>query len=314
MTFTNPSEIPQTGMGRLYRRLSAPAATVWVLLAGALLCLPCLLSGLSLDDYFFKTVMLRPGALPGLPRPPFDVFAFIRGDVQQIRQAMELGLLPWWTYFQEYQFAFWRPLSSLTHWIDFRLFPEQAWLMHAHNIAWYVLLGAVLARLYRRWLSPPWVAVLAALLYMVDDAHGPPVAFISNRNALVAAALGFYSLLAHDGWRRSHRPLQAGLAWAAYALALLSGESAIAVCGYLLAYALCLDTGRLRERLLSLAPYAAITLGWRALYSWLGYRAGGAGLYIDPLGEPLRFLGEFVQRLPVLLMGQLALPNSALWV
>ena len=53
---------------------------------------------------------------------------------------METGAAPWWTL-PTLRIAFFRPLAVLTHWADYRLWPDSGVLMHVHSIAWY---GAVL--------------------------------------------------------------------------------------------------------------------------------------------------------------------------
>jgi hypothetical protein len=97
------------------------------------------------------------------------------------------------------------------------------------------------------------------------------------------------------------------------ALGLLAGESALAVCGYLVAYALFIDWGGRLQRSFSLIPYAGITVLWRVLCVGMSYGVTGTGLYCDVGQTPALFLTELVQRLPVLLLGQLGMPNSALW-
>src|SRR5437899_567285 len=85
--------------------------------------------------------------------------------------------------------------------------------------------------------APRWLVGLATALYAFDDAHGAPVAWIANRNALMSASFGVLALTAHDRWRRQER---AGFAWIAsgqFLLALLSLEGGIATAGYLAAYA-----------------------------------------------------------------------------
>ena len=46
--------------------------------------------------------------------------------------------------------AFYRPLSSLTHRLDYALFPDAPRLMYLHSIAWLALALHLVARLYRR--------------------------------------------------------------------------------------------------------------------------------------------------------------------
>ena len=88
------------------------------------------------------------------------------------------------------------------------------------------------------------------------------------------------------------------------------GESALAVVAYLAAYALHLDRGSLRGRILSLVPYTAVLLAWRTVYASLGYGVSGSGIYHDPARHPLAYLAGLPRRLPFLLLGEFALPRS----
>ena len=163
-------------------------------------------------------------------------------------------------------------------------------------------------------LGPGPTAGLAVLLYAVDDAHGVTVGWIANRNALVAAAFAVLTILVYDRWRRQHWRPGAWLGPLCFAVALTGGESAIAVGAYLIAHAVCLARDDWRIRIASLLPYGILVVVWRLLYSALGYGALGTDLYIDPGREPVVFLLAVVERLPVLMLGQLGLPPAELWM
>ena len=288
-----------------------------------LLLLPSVFTGLSADDYFLRSITLQHHFAPNLPDSQLDAFIFVQNDNMGMRQWIEKGILPWWTH-PKIQIAFWRPLSALTHWLDFKFYPGAPWLMHIHNILWYGLLSMLVLFFYRRFFLAYWraplptdriilVAGLAALMYAADDARGLGVGWISNRNASIAAIFAIAALLLHDRWRQQGWTAGAVFAPFSLGLGLLGGESALAICGYLFAYALFIDRGGLLRRLSSLTPYVAVVVIWRGIYSGLGYGAIGTGLYLDPGQNPIGFLNELVQRLPVLLLGQLGMPNSALW-
>ena len=305
------------------RWLESPRIYFLVLLCAALLLSPAIFTGFSLDDYILRTITLQNHFFPNQPDSPLDAFVLFQNDNQGMRQWIERGLLPWWTH-PKMRMAFWRPLSAVTHWVDFKLYPGAPWLMHVHNLVWYGMLGMLGLILYRRFF-PAYcqasfsaerilqIAGIAALLYAADDAHGFGVGWISNRNAVIAAAFAITALLLHDRWRQRGWQAGACLSPVFLGLGLLSGESALAICGYFIAYALFLDSGRLLHRLSSLIPCAAVVVIWRMIYARLGYGAIETGLYLDPGQNPAAFFAELVQRLPVLLLGQLGLPNSVLW-
>lgn len=282
----------------------AAAATV-----GLVLTLPALWVGWQIDDHIHRFVLLGSPHLPELAASPANLFALVDGDPERNARLMDIGVLPWWTY-EKLRLAFWRPLAALTHWLDYRLWPNLPFLMHLSSLLWYAAAIALAAVLYRRLIGATWVAGLAALLYAIDDAHGLPVAWIANRNAVMAVTFGLAALLAHDRWRGEGWRPGAVLAPLALLLALLSAESAVAVGAYLLAYALFLDAGSWRRRAAALAPYAAVAIGWWLTYHALGYGAAGSSSYHDPAQDPAGFVAAMLQRAPLLLMGQWALPSS----
>jgi hypothetical protein len=155
--------------------------------------------------------------------------------------------------------------------------------------------------------------MLAFLIFALDDAHGMTVAWIANRNALIAATLALPALAAHHRWLALGWRPGAFFGPLCFALGLCAGETAIALFGYLLAHALVLDRGKPLSRLLHLLPYLALLGLWRALFGLLGLGAAGSGAYHDPGREPLAFALALVEHLPVLLGSQLALPLADVW-
>lgn len=282
------------------------------LLVAALL-LPALGAGLFADD-LVQSASFRPELRwSGGIRGDWDIFRFQGPDRSHLRRLMDLGLLPWWTA-PDFRLAFFRPLSSLTHAVDYRLFPDHPAIMHAESIALYIGVVVVAAAFYRRLVAPAWAAGLAALFFALDDTHALVVTWIANRNALLAALFGFAALVLHDRARRDgHRP-SARLAPALFALALLGGEVAVGTLAYLVAYTIWIDESPWKARARSLAPYAIVTLTWSLAYKGLGYGAAGGSYYIDPTTEPIAFIQATLLRLPMLLLGQLAWPPVVIWM
>ncbi|MDT8303942.1 MAG: hypothetical protein RQ760_20845, partial [Sedimentisphaerales bacterium] len=175
---------------------------------------------------------------------------------------------------------------------------------------WYAALAIAITCLYRRFLSITWVAGLAALLYVIDDAHGMPVGFLANRNAVMATLFGVLTLIIHDKWRRENLRIGLLVGPLLLTLSLLSAEAGLATCAYLFAYTIFIDRGTLRQRFGALIPYAAVVVIWRILWTYLGYGVENIGAYIDPLSEPLKYLDALKNRAPFLLLSQWALPPS----
>jgi hypothetical protein len=287
----------------LRRVLEKRHARLWVLLLSALIFTPALGTGLMADDYIHSQILRGGDEVPGFVRPRLDLFRFTTPETTGTLVAD--GILPWWSD-PDARFAFFRPLSALTHWVDYALWPSSPWLMHAHSILWAVIAAAVVGALYRRLLSPAWLGVLALALYALDDARAPAVGWIANRNAPIAVALSMGSVLLYVHslrepqvrWRRVASP-------ALFALSLFAGEGAVAAGAYLLSAALCLDHGALGRRLLRLLPHVVLGLLWLILARSLGYGVEGSGEYLDPFRDPAAFWLTFPERFAALSFAQL---------
>lgn len=298
---------------RLVGRLASRRAFVWITAVATLLAATSVGPHRALDDWILGLIATGRGRAVGLDRGVLDLFTFTVGDPANNHRLMDVGvMLPWWTD-DKLHIAFFRPLTSLTHLLDERLWPESAVLMHLQSLFWFsvMLLSAAFAyvRLER---SAPLVAGLAFLLFALDDAHGTIVAWLSNRNALIAGALGFVVIAAHDVWRRGGRPSAAVAALVAFALGLGAGEIAVGALGYVAAYALFLDSGSPSRRALTVLPYAAVLVVWRLAWARAGYGAHGSGAYLDPIADPVGFLSAAPAKLVMLFHGQFSAPPSDL--
>jgi hypothetical protein len=301
-------------LGRARLLLERPSAPRGIVVLALLLVSPCLAVGPMGDDYMQMARVDPALRVPGFAYAPLDLFTFVSGEPGQRAILLEQGVFGWWMA-PDFKMAFWRPLSSLTHALDHALRPRSRVLAHLHSLAWFAALLVVLAALYRRF-HPPWVAALALLLYAIDDARGWVLGWVANRNALVAATLALAALLVHDRARREGWRPGAWLAPLLFGVALLGGESALAVTGYLFAHAVFVDrgTGTLARRLARLWPYAALAAGWLAAYKALGYGTSGGGMYLNPLDEPLPYARALGERLPVLLAAQVGPSLADAWI
>ncbi|MGD8329592.1 MAG: hypothetical protein PVJ49_09145 [Acidobacteriota bacterium] len=286
------------------------------------LTLPALWAGFLFDDYAMRLMLSQhPDAIVG----PGQAFSVIDGDPSVNLEMMGMGILPWWTA-PGLRLKFLRPLTILTHELDYALWPDTPALMHLHSLLWYAVLVGLAALLYRRLVpGPAWIGGLAALLYAIDDAGAYPAAWLANRNAVVAAAFGLAAVLLHDRWRRDRWRHGAWLAPLCLGLSLFSAEFGLATLGYLVAYALFLERRANRHptesgagsppapawrRLASLAPYAPPLAAWLIVYRLGGYGTDASGFYFDPLRQPLMFLGALAERAPILMLGEWAMPYA----
>jgi hypothetical protein len=322
------------------RRVSAHQGLPLALAFTAIiLMLPALRAGLICDDLIQRLKQLTPAESPPnaqnlgfgtadsgkLGTVVWSLFGYLQHEDEAAR-AREYGIMPWWTP-EDWKAAFWRPVTAFTHWLDYRLFPNVPALMHAHSIIWYALAVFLAALLYRMLAtcsgqatlaqtpsgspkclaSQPGVrtAALAASLFLLDkDTYGP-VMYVANRGFIISLVFGLLCLHAHLRWRTSKSRVWMGLSALWLLLALLANEGGASTLAFLMAYALVLEPGGWRPRLISLLPAAAVVLAWRAAYV-----AGGFGVrhftgYIDPGYEPWLFLKHVVPRMNALLGGQL---------
>lgn len=283
--------------------------------AAAVLTLGSLRVGLCIDDYYQRWVIRGSPGYTDVGRGPMDAFCFVDGDPQRNGRMVQLGLLPWWVD-ARVKGAFWKPLTVLTHTLDYRLWPDRPWLMHAQSIGWFALLAAITCVLFRRVMRPTLAAALAGLLYAVDHARAVPVAWLANRNSVLAALFGVLAVHAHIVARPSGSRAMAILSPTLLAMCLLSAEAGIGAVAYLMAFAVTLDRAGWRRGLLRLWPHVLVVVAWRLAWRAQGYGVYGMEeLYTDPGTHPLRFALDVLRRAPLYMLGQWTkFPSEVHWV
>ncbi len=248
-----------------------------MLALGVVVFLPAILAPFFLDD--FLHVAMVEGTFPG-KRTAFDFYDFVGDDN---RAAMlERGLLPWWSH-PSLRIRFFRPLASVLVWGDHVLFGHHALPMHLHSLAWWALAVVVVHRLYAQTFERR-TSLLATAMFALAPCHWLPLAWLANRETLLAITFGVSGLLV------LRRPLLAAFC---FGLALAGGgEYALAFGGYVLAYAVLARSAPVRARALSVVSFAVPAALYLAVRTKLGYGAMGSGFYTDPLREPSAFLDK----------------------
>lgn len=296
------------------RWLVAAAGNRWFdagcIALAVLLVLPCITVGFAADDAMLRVRGPSGPRYDGLLPTTWDLFVFVRDDATKT-PLCERGFLSWWIA-DGYRLGFLRPLSSLSHAIDLWLWPESAWAMYLVSIAWFVAMLVAARAVFRRLLPAP-AAALALVVFAIDDARGPVVGYISNRNALMMACFGFVAIALHDRWRRDGWRPGAVLAPAMLAVGLLAGEGTVAAVGYLVGHALAFERSW-RSRVHALLPALLVTVVWAAAYRGLGYGSTGSGIYLDPGSETAAYLAVAPGRIVALLGGQWFGPWSDFWL
>jgi hypothetical protein len=308
-------------MGRLVALLGHGKRPLWLVLAvGVLLFSPAIRAPFFLDDYLH--IAMLEGTFPGAAaRAPFDLYDFVGDDNRA--QMLERGLLPWWTE-PGLRIRFFRPLASALAWADHRVFGHHPLPMHLHSLAWWVLAVLAAHRLFSRLLGDRVdrrVIFVATAIFALAPCHALPLAWLANRETLVALAFGIAALDAHARFRDRGGLRHALLAALLFMLALLGGgEYATAFGGYVLALEL-VHKDSFARRILGVAPFAVPAAAYLAVRAHLGFGTAGSGFYTDPLHEPVAFLAQVPWRATALLSeGWLTfdvstfVPGTARWV
>lgn len=272
----------------------------------AFLCaLPSLTIGLQADDYVLRRNVLERGAL--------EAFTFFSRDPQvahaQLLAERAKGQMPWWVE-EHPRTSFFRPLSSLSAWVDFAS-GMPPWLMHLESCAIYALMVFIAAVLFRQLGLSEIALGWAALFFGLDGAIATPVGWLAGRNTMLAALFGLACVLFHERARRAERPALLAAACLCFALALLSAELGLCTLGYVIAYALTLDRAPLGKRILALLPYGVLTGVYLVHYVLGGYGASGGTVYKEAT-DPIVMLLAWLESIPVWLATTATVPIASL--
>jgi len=266
-----------------------------VLVLTAVLYLPTLRGGFFADDWLHRLALDQ---LTEIFTDRINLFGMIKSS-DEVAAFKHFGLLPWWAS-EEMRINFYRPLPSIVHWLEYKAFGHHAAIAHLVSIAFYVLSVYLVSRVLARFLPDrSAVHVLAVLIFALDDAHALNIAWIANRNETIGASLVLLSLLAFQRYREGRGRYHAPLTALAYALALLSKESALVLPLFVLAHALVFPDrpgdalwARLRPHLALLAVLFAISAAFLGLYFGFGHGANSV-YYINPLRNPALWATQF---------------------
>lgn len=246
-------------------------------------------------------------------RSPWDYYTFVGKGADERAALVRAGRLPWWAA-GDLELAMFRPLSSVLLHFDYATANggRAAARAHWHSLLWWLLLMAGSAALLYR-LLPCRAAALAMAVYALDDAFVYPVAWPANRAQLVAVTCVVWAAWAH--LYSCERDRGAGLrvaAWCLTALGVFAGEHAFAP--LVVFAALLFEPPRVRsiKRALVVFPYLVPIAAYLILRVVLDYRVIGSEYYVDPFREPVRYLTEAAERIP-LLAGDLLFGIPAEW-
>jgi hypothetical protein len=276
-----------------------------ITLIAFLFTLPSLAIGLQSDDYILHQQLLERG--------PFAAYQFSPRDpglaLEQALEARADGRAPWWSDGRAYV-RYFRPLSSLSLWLDFA-HEAPAWWMHLENCAIYAVIVWLAVTIYQQLgLSGPGLA-WAALFFGLDGGIAMSIGWIASRNTLLAAGFGLACILAYVRARRTGGAALHALAYLCFSLSLLSGELGLCTLGYLCAHALAVDRAPHSRRVLALLPYAALASVYLVHYVMMGYGAKNVGINPDVLGSPPAAALALIEDIPIWLASTATFPFAS---
>lgn len=278
----------------LERLLHHPHGGRYIIALGVLLVLPSLGAGLFADDYAHLLRLTQPALFPSSDFPSlFQLFVFITDNPQWRELQYNYSLLPWWTDSQ-LQLVFFRPLAELSHAFDAAYLRTSIAAMHGHSIVWYSLLLLALYRFYQQVYHQQSLVLLSLLLFAVDASHGFTVAWLANRNALMAALFVLLSVFCFIQAKQRHYLAYLLLSSVCFILALLSAELGISALAIILVYCLVLERQLGWRAYKDSVPFLLIAGLYLLFYRLAGFGAKGS-FYLDPMAD---FSGFIITAIP----------------
>ncbi len=275
------------------------------------------------DDYMQQIALVgnktlyEKGFMSANPDLPFfsqidNVFNFFDADQGNLSGLVNYGALPWWTD-PEAKIHLYRPLSAITHWIDYQFWPDNVVWMHLESLTIFTFLVLTVYQLYRENSGIKYsdiqdgetsglqcVAALAALFYCLDVSHNSSISWLASRNALLATLFGVMSITHFIRWRENAKQFNLLISLVLLLTSLFSAEAGIATVGYLFGYMLWVDRAPLWHRAVALIPFVMLILAWRFSYNYAGFGSTNVAHYVDPGRDPIRFIGQYIKSFPLM--------------
>src|SRR5690554_4463772 len=269
------------------------------------------------DDYFQQLLLNGDASLErDNDASLYGLFSFVSAEESSRQEMQQYGVLPWFAA-EEFQFRFWRPIAELSHQADHLIAANNAAFAHAHSIAWFLLLAFLVCALAATsFKKESGIALIAFAIFILDGQHVATIHWIANRNLLIAGCFMLLALWAFIRWREQQKVFYCAASLLAFAMALLSSESAIALCIYIICYSFFVEKNSIKQIAKSSWPYLLLATVWLLLYQYLGFGAHTAeGLYINPISELPAFMLALLQRFPVYFAAALLpIPAGAPWI
>jgi len=261
----------------------------WIL-AGLTSYFPTLPAPPVFDDHLHRAWLEGSAAIP---RAPWDLYRWVSsGEVDRLIRA---GHIPWWSD-PGLRIAVFRPVSSLTRWLDHIALADHNVLSHVHSVLWWLVL-TLLIWVGLRCVVSATARAAAITLVSLSPTLLVPVRWLADRNALISFvfAAGGWVVASHRADDRRGFTIIASLT----ACAALGGEIAWSLAPVLIA----LHSLRFGDARRSLRFTAATATGLVAVLGVsrvLGYGIHRSGIYLDPFTQPAEYVRQVPLRLALL--------------
>ncbi|MBK9128309.1 MAG: hypothetical protein IPM13_11005 [Phycisphaerales bacterium] len=300
MPTSSPAAARDRPPDNTYSSRRLPLAALGVGLVAIFLHLASLGWGFFWDDFFHQAVLRDL-----VPEADFHKWSLFDFDLSRTAPGHTHAIFrPWWTD-GDFKARFFRPVTSLTLWLDHVLFGDWAPGYHVTNLLIFALVVVAAWRLYRALPISPRAALFALALFAWDDVHAVPVGWVANRNSILA--LLFTLLTVHAARRYLAHPSPVWLAGAVMAQVLAFGSKESGIVAFPLAFAYMMCCGDVHGPAATPQRVARSPLTWMlgaaALLMLVGYIAGGYGarslMYVSPWDDPLALLLRVLTMLPL---------------
>lgn len=275
------------------------------LVVAFLFILPTVYGGFYLEDFWHQALLDAHGR--GLDRSNLLDFSRKLWSWEAEQPGAASPFARAWFADPEVRVRFFRPLSAWTLLANHRFSGKDPFGYHAVNLGLWLLLVLAVLELHRRLIPRDRpTLLLAGLFFVLDKDHLGNVGWIAARHGLLDVLLSVVALLFYDRFRQHGGLGRLLLCLVALALALCSGETAVATFVWLLAYEIFLAREPVRQRPVIASLPMILIAGYSLLYAALGYGTRASGWYLSPLDNPRGYFATlFSRRLPGNLMGAL---------
>jgi len=266
-----------------------------VIIFTALFYVPSIRCGFFADDWLHRLALDQ---LPDIFNEQINLFGLIR-STDEVIAFKRYGLAPWWTDL-DVRINFWRPIPSITHWLEYRAFGHSTIAAHLISIAFYAFSVFLVYRLLARYLTAGIPLVLAVLVYALDDAHALNIVWIANRNETIGGIFVLLALLAFLRHREEGGTKFGLLSLLAYVGALLSKESGLVLPLFVLAHIIVFPDkpgqslmARVRPFLGWLVTFGAISIVFLYVYFVVLKHGANTAYYLNPGKNPGLWAANF---------------------